>query len=94
MAPSAASVTVAMRAPLLGTTVLVSLPGSRCQSVKESQCQMPGWRPCCVMAPRPQTGTALVHWESHTRTGQLMESKPFPLLQQIFGIAKDQALKK
>lgn len=53
MAPSAASVTVAMRAHLLGTTALVSLPGSLCQSVKESHWQMPGWRPCCVMAPRP-----------------------------------------
>lgn len=36
MAPSAASVTVAMRPHLLGTTALVSLPGSLCQSVKES----------------------------------------------------------
>lgn len=42
MAPSAASVTVAMRAHPPGTTVLVSLPGSLCQSVKESHWQMPG----------------------------------------------------
>lgn len=78
MAPSAASVTVATRAHLLGTTALVSLPGSLCQAGKESHWQMPGQRPCCMMAPDHRQGLHL-HIENHTHgQGSSWSQNPFP----------------
>lgn len=55
---------------------------------------MPGWCPRCVMAPGAWMGTASMHGESQTRTGQLMEAKPLPLAQQILRTAKEQGSMK